>query len=384
MRLSLLLSFLLLLCEANGATTKAKGIKPLAVEVPISEYPLFDDDLDFKNIETAIERQLKAFDRRALKGSIKLGNKSYPLSVFKSSLLKFKEIVDRNRPCFEEGTTGRELCVSVFNEEIAQNFLLYRPINENLPSSNERPVHFTAYYSPVLKASLSPSATDKFAIYSVPKAGMNKLTREEIDYDEKLKGSGSELFYLSNPFELYMMHIEGGGAVEYVDSEGKVKRQFLSYAGNNGNKFKFISVYMKEKGYISDSSISVQREFLSAHPELWREIYSYCKGYIYFQKSKEEPMGMEDIPLTDGRSVAQDKKYYPRKGLLTFVVTEKPSRENGELKFKPFSRFFIDQDTGSAIQGEARADLYFGFGDEAKLAAETLNNYGKMYFLIAK
>jgi membrane-bound lytic murein transglycosylase A len=159
---------------------------------------------------------------------------------------------------------------------------------------------------------------------------------------------------------------------------------------------------MKEKGMISDLSVESQRRYLDAHPEKWREIYGYCPSYVYFKVTSTPPLGSDSVPLTDNRSMATDRTIYSEKGLIGFVSAKRPTEDGkwkasnsetigdrrtesqGKLPFRTFSRFFLDQDTGGAIRGRLRADLYFGEGDYAGEVAHSLKNYGDMYFLMLR
>ena len=149
---------------------------------------------------------------------------------------------------------------------------------------------------------------------------------------------------------------------------------------------------MMSKGYISDSSIAEQRDFLEAHPEKWEEIYSSCPSYVYFKITDHPPYGNDAVPLTDRRSIALDSKLYAFKGMITFVKSRRPQdiwSDNQkaacrEVPYKEFSRFFIDQDTGGAIRGKGRADLYFGESNYAKHASALMKERGEIYFLILK
>src|SRR5690606_5943475 len=116
------------------------------------------------------------------------------------------------------------------------------------------------------------------------------------------------------------------------------------------------------------------------------EVFNVCPSCVYFKESSEEPVGVNNIPLTEGRSVAIDSRIYKTMGLINFVNTVKASHfdENGKLVKVPFSRFFIAQDTGGAIRGNARCDLYFGYGPQAELTAYNMNEMGEQYFLIKK
>ncbi len=345
----------------------------------IKDIPQFDDDLDFRGMLTSIERQQAAFDRQGLKGSIVLGGKTFPLSILQTSLTRFKELVVETIDCIRG--TERAVCIERFNDKIQDKFNFYGPTGEEGTAPGKK-VHYTAYYSPVYKASLTKTSTYPYAIYSKPNdERLRTKTREQIIWEGALEGQGLELFYIADLFDLYILHLEGGGAVSV---NGTVR--YLSYTGNNGNKFNFISKYMKQMNYLQeeDTSTLAQKKFLDKNPDKWREIYSQCPGYIYFKESFTEPLGMESIPLTDNRSIAQDRKHYTRKGLLAFIRAERPIMVDGVMQMVPMTRFYIDQDTGSAIKGEARADIYFGFGEEAALAGGTLNTYGEMVYLIAK
>ena len=89
------------------------------------------------------------------------------------------------------------------------------------------------------------------------------------------------------------------------------------------------------------------------------------------------------VSLTDNRSIATDYRRYSLKGTLSFIRGQRPNPV-GESGFRVFSRFMIDQDTGGAIKGNARADIYFGEGAYAEKAANSVNNRGQMFFLLKK
>src|SRR3989304_363014 len=97
------------------------------------------------------------------------------------------------------------------------------------------------------------------------------------------------------------------------------------------------------------------------------------------------PLGSLEVPLTPGRSIATDSRLFP-KGALAFVVSRRPVLDaTGNLTgWQSFSRFVLNQDTGSAIRGPRRVDLYFGSGHEAGMAAGVMKTNGKVYFLLKK
>lgn len=343
----------------------------------VKTFPRFEDDMNFKDLDLAINRQIKAFKRFGLNGEIHLGGVKYPLSILRKSILRLFSLSEEAKECIK--ATDRKECMDRFNEAIKANFVLYGPQSntDEVPGSN---VTYTAYYSPLFKGSKVKNSMFPYAIYRKPKDNaLRKSTREQIIWEGALDDKGLEIFYIDSLWDLYILHLEGGGAVQVGD-----KVHYLSYEGHNSNKFNFISKYMKKMGYITNTSSAIQKKYLQDHPEKRREIFSQCPGYIYFEESYTPPVGLEDIPLTDNRSIAQDKKFYKRKGLISYIEAKRPVLVNGKIVQKKFARFYIDQDTGSAIQGGARADVYFGFGAEAELAGSNMHTKGKMYYLISK
>lgn len=361
-----------------------------AFQLKGEETPVLTDDLELKGIELSLERQKAAFKRRRMSGSLTIGGQAYKLSIIEKTLKNFEKEVKRVKKCFEN--SSRASCWEEFNLRLKERFDFYRPLVKQkdgrapaLAPGQKDFAHFTGYYSPTIKGSLTKTKDFPYAIYSKPKSDRERrYTREEIIFENKLEGKGLNLFYIKDLFALYLLHLEGGGRVVIETSSGP-KTFYLSYQAHNSNKFTFISKYMVKKGMIDDYSIDSQRKYIAAHPERSREIFTFCPGYIYFTITKTEPLGLEDIPLTENRSLAQDRSIYKRKGMLAFVRTLRPERDaQGVPKMKSYSRFYVDQDTGSAIKGEARADLYFGYGDQAELSANTMNEKGEIFFLIAK
>lgn len=354
------------------------------------DSPVLADDLELEGIELSLQRQKKAFKRRSMSGSLTIGGKKYKLSVIEKTLKNFEKEVKRIKKCFKD--TDREACWEEFNLRLKERFDFYRPLvkqksgrKPSLAPMQKNFAHFTGYYSPTIQGSLTKTSEFPYAIYTKPKSDRERrYTREQIIFEKKLEGKGLNLFYIKDLFALYLLHLEGGGRV-VIKTAGGPKTFYLSYQAHNSNKFTFISKYMVKKGMIDDYSIDSQRKYIEAHPERWREIFTFCPGYIYFTITKTEPLGLEDIPLTENRSLAQDRSIYKRKGILAFVRTLRPERDaQGVPKMKSYSRFYLDQDTGSAIKGEARADLYFGYGSQAELSANTMNEKGEIFFLIAK
>ncbi len=215
-------------------------------------------------------------------------------------------------------------------------------------------------------------------------------TRDQILYQGALKGKNLEVFYMENSiFDLYLFNVQGGGRVTVHNPDGSEETRYLSYAGHNGKKCPFIGSNLSRiSGMPLEQArrITVQRKYLDENPDKEREIFKDCRGYVYFSESEEEPAGSRGFSLTEKRSLAMDKNIYKTTGLINFVKTQKTVEllEDGSPRKEPFSRFLLGQDTGSAIKGAARCDLYMGYGPVAEMIAYNMDDMGEQYFLIKK
>jgi membrane-bound lytic murein transglycosylase A len=169
--------------------------------------------------------------------------------------------------------------------------------------------------------------------------------------------------------------------------DGSFKKRYLSYHGSNKRKFAFIYHHMLAQGMISEEnrSLEAQRKYLEQHPLKRREVYATNPSYIFFKVTDDEPLGVGNIPLTQGRSLAIDTRIYKWPGMLHFVQMDLPQLNGlGEVQAKQMKRFFLSQDTGGAIRGPARIDLYMGYGRQAEVAAHNTQTYGDQFILVYK
>lgn len=346
----------------------------------------FDDDLDFKNLNLAIERQLRSYQSQNMDKVVKMGADTFTKADMQKSLLFFQKVVQKAMECLEQDL--RETCYANFNLVLNQNFKIYKPVPLEWEAGHGiNQTQFTAYYSPDLHGKTKPDSIYKNPIYAMPSdPKLRGLTREEIDFDKKLAGYGLELVFVKESlYDIWLLHVEGGGRVQVENEDGTVKMKYLSYHSSNKQPFNFLSRYMLAQGMIQPGAASVyhQRKYIVENPHRAREIFASSPSYIYFKFTDDEPLGVRNIPLTENRSLATDYRIYNDYGFINFVKAKRPIRQgDGRLKFIPFSRFYLNQDTGGAIKGQARCDLYFGFGSEAQTAANNLKLLGDQYFLM--
>lgn len=351
----------------------------------VTQSLTFDDDLEFRLLDQAIRRQLESYDRVKLSGTIQFGPHTYPRSVLRTSLLSLRALTQDAISCLE--ASPKEACLSAFSLAVNQTFAVYRPIpKETERGYREKKSYFTSYYTPDFRGSYERTAEYKNPIFALPASAQERsYSRVEIDFDRKLDGKKLELLWVKETlFDIYFMHIQGGGRVVLPDGT----TTYLSYAGKNGMKFEFISKFLIESGLMERAKTNyfTQRAFLEEHPEHQRAAYATAPFFIYFKETATEPEGLDSIPLTEGRSLAWDNTVYKSLGVINFVRTVKTVKldENGNPVKVPFSRFMLSQDTGGAIRGNARSDLYWGYGEEALFVAGKLMELGEQYFLVKK
>ena len=356
--------------------------------VPPSKIPVgFVDDLNFANMDMAINRQLEYFQKRELSGTIRFGNHLYPRHVLPIALRRFQRLYYAYHNCLRQAyNMPSDTCVYAFHNSFLDHFHVYEPdVN---PVNRNNPTLFTGYYTPTLLGSMRRTSRFRYAVYNQPKERhLRTLTRYEIHFQNRLAGRGYELFYTDNLFHIYNMQIQGSGIVQFVDGH---RGSYLTNNGYNGIDWtdNFIGRYMKRRGMIRSNTMEAQEAYLNANPHRQAEVYRQSSTYTFFAFSDKAP-GSIGVAVTEGRSIATDDAHYVQKGVLAFVQAERPHygtwERTGQVQMQKFTRFVLDQDTGGKINGRARADFYFGESRYAEVAARNLGrNYGKMFFLMPK
>ena len=194
-----------------------------------------------------------------------------------------------------------------------------------------------------------------------------------------LAGRAEVLVYLPNQVELSFLQIQGSGVVQLDD--GNLLR--LNYAGQNGHPYRALGRYLLDQIPLEEMSLQSIKAYLYAHPDETGSILGLNPSYTFFRFTNEGPLGLIEVPLTAGRSVAMDSRIFPRGGLVYFE-TSYPAGSRSSSEPVPFSRFGVMQDTGGAIRGHGRADIFWGRGDEAERVAGPMKEEGRMFLLVAR
>jgi membrane-bound lytic murein transglycosylase A len=365
---------------------------PLAV-VTGSDLPVFRDDLDRESLARAVRKSLEYYARLPERTTYRMAAERFTLRDMKESLEAFLKIVETSDS------------PAAIERRVRDSFDVYRASGS--PSSGS--VLFTGYYEPVLKGSAARSEQYRYPIYRKPEDSVvvqlgkfrdkyrNErlvgrvengelvpyFSREEIDGAGVLENRGLEIAWFADPVDIFFLHIQGSGMICLPD--GACFQ--VSYAQSNGRAYRSIGKLLIDSGKATRENLSMQgiKKYLREHPEEIEDILNYNESYVFFRKVGEGPVGSIGVALTGGRSIATDQTIFPR-GALAFIKSRKPViGSGGDIRsWVPFSRFVLNQDTGGAITGPGRVDLYCGRGREAEITAGHLKEEGELYFLILK
>lgn len=202
--------------------------------------------------------------------------------------------------------------------------------------------------------------------------------------DGALKDKGLEVAWIRDPADAFFAHIQGSVRVRLPD--GEVLR--LNYDGHNGQPYTPIGRLLIERGLVPREKMSMDaiRAYITAHPEEGHELMRQNKSYIFFRvahelKGEDGAVGAQGLPLAAGRSIAVDKAIHVY-GTPFFIDAELPTGADGAVE--PFERLMIAQDTGSAIVGPARADIFFGAGAPAGTIAGRIQHPGSFVILLPR
>lgn len=228
---------------------------------------------------------------------------------------------------------------------------------------------FTGYYIPEIKGSKTRSNRYQYPVYAKPKdlKSLN-LTRAQID-SGALQYQGLELAWVEDPIDLFFMQVQGSGRILMED--GSIMK--LNFAAKNNYPYSSIGKYIVDNKLIAgDTSYFAIRNWLKQNPEQARKAMNVNQSYVFFKPSNSDDVfGSSGAKLMAERSMAVDNDIIP---------TGVPLWLNS--KSSNYQKLLVAQDTGSAIKGAVRGDIFFGRGESAEILAASMNYKGKYYILL--
>jgi membrane-bound lytic murein transglycosylase A len=185
------------------------------------------------------------------------------------------------------------------------------------------------------------------------------------------------LFWVDNAVDAFFLQIQGSGVVTLPDGSAVQ----VGYDGQNGHPYYAIGKELVKRGHLAQSDVSMQaiRSWLAENPVEGRDIMRTNKSYVFFRVlDKDGAIGGEGLPLTAGRSLAIDHSLIPY-GVPVFVDLAPPRPQDQRIQ-----RLMVAQDTGGAIRGPVRGDVFWGFGPDAEAIAGPMKSRGRAWFLLPK
>ena len=268
------------------------------------------------------------------------------------------------------------LCGFATSQPSAKAFfeLFFRPV---LIGGENRAL-FTGYYEPELRGSRYRGGPYQYPLYRKPSeitAGRTWFSRRDIETQNLLDGRGLEIVYINDPVDVFFLQVQGSGRVRLDD--GSYIR--VGYGGKNGQDYRSIGKELIRRGIYQSHQVSAQviKNWVRRNPIEGAELLRHNPSFVFFREVSEVPadkgpLGAMNRSVTTMRSIAVDPAYTK---LGAPVWIEKDGK-------KPLRRLMIAQDTGSAIKGAQRADIFYGSGAKAGLEAGAIKDPGRMIVLM--
>jgi membrane-bound lytic murein transglycosylase A len=288
-----------------------------------------------------------------------------------------------------------DLCTEASLSSDAKQFFEHNFIPMKIVANNKHQI-LTAYYEPELQGSLIQTQRYQYPVYETPsdlvvvdlssvypnlkkyrlrgKIKGGRLipydTREDI---QNKKIPAKVLCYVDSKIDLFFLEVQGSGRIQLDNN----KTIYVGYDNQNGHPYRSIGRYLIQKGAIAKEDISLQtiKKWLQEHPDLRDEVLNYNHSVVFFKQRDHKASGSLGLELTPWRSIAVDTRYIPLGSMLYLQA-------QSDLIASP--RTVFAQDTGGAIKGSLRADLFLGFGQRAQMIAGALNAPLNLWILVPK
>jgi membrane-bound lytic murein transglycosylase A len=385
---SLFLVCLFLASAAWYFFLKTDSYKPLHHISP-DKAPVFTDDMGYNSFLSASRSHADYLKNRASYDLTAFGQVNYSADWLFESIHIFTEKI-------KENPDQNEL-----QQFILENYDIYQAGGRE--NKRKRQMLVTGYYEPLFEGSLVKTKPYLYPIYSSPEDLVNEKSgnsnhprigriadkgftsywsRAEI---ETLNiAQGYELVYLKDPFDAFLLHVQGSGRIRLPDKSIRT----IQFAGSNGLEYNSVGKLLVDEKRMDLTEVTVPaiRNYLKQHPEQLHRILHHNPRFIFFNWGNDlGPKGSSGAILTPGRSIAIDNSVLPDSA-IGYITTQKPEvNQQGEIvDWVPLNRFVFPQDSGAAIKGAGRVDLFWGHGYYAELAASHMKEDGKLYFLVKK
>jgi membrane-bound lytic murein transglycosylase A len=269
-------------------------------------------------------------------------------------------------------------------QQVIQEFDFY----ESSGKDGNGTVDFTGYFEPVYAASRTPNAMFRYPLYRQPRGFVNwpkpHPTRAELEGNDGLnakqgKLNGSELVWMNDRLQAFLVQVQGSARLSLTDGTTMA----IGFDGNTDYPYVGIGRELIKDGKFTLDELTLPKilQYFQDNPTDLDSYLPRNNRFVFFRNTQGAlATGSLGLPVTANRSIATDKKKMPP-GALALIDTELP---NNQLTSERVGQFVLDQDTGGAIVGPGRVDVFMGTGDRAKAKAGLVRSIGKLYYLLLK
>lgn len=337
------------------------------------------DESQRQSLLQAVEHSLYYLSTpKAFQSYRKQANAEFSHDRVKRSLLRFKELLlTTNSPAALESAVKAE-------------FDFYQSVGKDQRGR----VEFTGYFEPTYTASRVPTAKYRYPLYRIPpslKGSKRHPTRAQLEGKDGLASQksqsnilrGHELVWLSDRLEAFLVQVQGSARLNLTDGTTMT----VGYGGTTNYPYISIGGELVKDGIFGKDQLTLPRllDYFAANPQQLDQYLPRNDRFIFFRETDgRPPTGSLGVPVTGDRSIATDKSLMPP-GALALIVAPIPEVEpTGKIDTRVVSRYVLDQDTGSAIKGAGRVDIFLGSGEIAGARAGLLNDTGNLFYLLLK
>ncbi len=299
-------------------------------------------------------------------------------------------------------------------ERLAREYLEAHFVPFEVRNGERRHGTFTGYYEPLLRGSRRRSERYDVPLYTRPSdivqvdlepfreewkgrslagrwTGSTLLpywSRQQIEAGA-LGGRRLELLWVDDAIDAFFLQIQGSGQVQ-LEGGGRIR---VGYAGQNGHPYYAIGRELIDRGALRRGEVSMQsiRAWLESHPEQADEVMATNASFVFFREiTGDGPLGSQGVALVAERSLAVDRRYHPLGAPVwldaTRPVEDAAAAPDPRLGYAqvPLRRLVVAQDTGGAIRGPVRGDVFWGAGERAAEIAGRMNSRGRMWILLPR
>ncbi|MEX0268015.1 murein transglycosylase A [Leptolyngbyaceae cyanobacterium UHCC 1019] len=332
---------------------------------------------DRKTLVAAIDHSLRYLGtQKAIADYGKLTTNGITVDRVRRSLQRFRSLIITSKSAAELQTA------------IQREFAFYQATGKD----GKGTIDFTGYFEPVYAASRTATNEFRYPIFRLPstfsgwsKPHPTRATLEGADGLQFAKGSlkGAEIAWLRDRLEAFLIQVQGSARLNLTDGSTMT----VGYAGSTNYPYTGIGRELVKAGKfkLEELTLPLLTQYFRDNPSEMNVYLPRNQRFVFFKETQGSPaMGSIGVPVLPERSIATDKTLFPP-GALAVIQTQIPQKTTtGKLLQQPATRYVLDQDTGSAIKGAGRVDVFMGTGVLAGDRAGLINSNGQLYYLLLK